>query len=89
MRARPLKVYGGHLHGSGFGPRGSRVIVAAHSWEEAARLVDTPLGHLKRFWSQTWNEHELATALPRPLTVFFIEDEKHWDRKAEFKEWNG
>ena len=87
MRARPLKVYGGHLFGGKFGPRGSRVIVAAHSWQEAARLVETPVGHLKKFWAMTGNQHELGIALPKPLTVFFIEDEHHWDEKANYKEW--
>jgi len=82
-----LKVYGGHMYGGKFGHRGSRVIVAAHSWKEAAKLVDTPLGHLKGFWSMTGNPWELEIALAKPLTVFYVPDPEQYKVRADFKEW--
>ena len=87
MRTRRFKVYAGHLFGGKFGFRGSRVIVAARSWEEVARIVETPVGHLKRFWSYTGNKHELETALGKPLTAFFVADGDQWQANAKFKQW--
>lgn len=81
-----LKVYGGHLYGSEFGRRGSRVIVAAHSWTEVARLVDTPLGHLRNYWAMTWNYHELKVALGKPMTVFFVADSEAYKSEPDFRE---
>lgn len=82
-----LKVYGGHLYGGKFGPRGSRVIVAAYSWQEAGRLVETSYNHLKRFWCVTGNAWECETALAKPLTVFYVPDPEQYKVKADFKEW--
>lgn len=82
-----LKVYGGHLYGSKFGPRGSRVVVAAHSWQEAGRLVKTSYNYLKRFWSVTENVWAVEVALAKPLAVFYVPDSQRYKAKADFKEW--
>ncbi len=81
-----LKVYGGHLFGGKFGHRGSRVIVAAHSWIEVARLVDTPLGHLKNYWTMTGNPRELEVALGKPMAVFFVSDDEAYKSEPDFQE---
>jgi len=85
MKQRKLKVYGGHLFGSQFGMRGSRVIVAAHSWKETAELLDTSLSHIKTYWSITYNEYELKLCFANPLMAFYVPDDLMWKKEPPFK----
>lgn len=60
---KKFRVYGGLVFRGGKQPR---VIVAAHSWAEAARLTGLTPSHIKGHWAITGNEHEVGAAMARP-----------------------
>lgn len=81
-----LKVYGGHLFGGSFGPRGSRVIIATTSWKRASEILKTSLSHIKNYWSITGNAHELKIALAKPHVPLFVSDKDAWPAEPRYKE---
>lgn len=68
--ARELKVYGAMMQVRAV-RRQCRVIVAAHSFAEAARLLGTTASFLKAYGAETGNAVELETALAKPGAVFY------------------
>jgi hypothetical protein len=66
-----LKVYGGNEMVAG---RQMRVIVAAHSMNEVARLLDATVYQVRNYWAETGNKCERETALAEPGTVFVAEN---------------
>lgn len=78
-----MKVYGwiGNRRDCPENPNGNnsrqvRYIVAAQSWAAAHRAIPADqhesLGHMKRYGSVTGNEHEIAQAMTKPGTAFWI-----------------
>ncbi len=65
--ARKLEVWGGLTKRNG---EFVRTIVAAHTKKMAMELLCIGPGAFRDFWSKTGNTVELATALPKPGTVF-------------------
>jgi hypothetical protein len=65
-----LKVYGGNEMVAG---KQMRAIVAAHSMNEVARLLDATVYQVRN-WAETGNKRERETALAEPGTVFVAEN---------------
>lgn len=82
--SKPLKVYGGNVHGQWRG-----VIAAASKAEAVRRLNDNGLNsstsYFRNFWGETGNGPELTQALTEPGTLFVrsyrgIEQNNPWER---------
>lgn len=81
-----LKVYGlrGWRSECPPAPNGShqtREIVAAKSKAEAARLFDCTLHELDTYGSVTGNAEEIAQAMSKPGTVFWVALDSRWGKK--------
>lgn len=74
-----LKVYG--MRGSRGGSQ-ARVIVAAQSWREAAKLAGISVHEATTYGSTTMNEREVEAAMARPRTVLWRNIDDH---NAEFR----
>lgn len=62
-----LKVFGGLTFDGG---KQLRTIVATSSRTRAAELVGVSANEIKNYWGQTFNPHEVATAMAQPGIVF-------------------
>ena len=65
---RPLKVYGTTLIIRG---REYRTVVAASSYQAAAKAMGVPLSYLRNYCSPTGNENEISIAMTKPGTPFY------------------
>lgn len=75
-----LKVYGGLTFEDG---KQVRTIVATTSMKKVAELTGISYGHVREYWSATYNDLELATALCHPNLVFKASSCMGFDFKAE------
>lgn len=64
-----LKVWGGLVMRPG-SQRQVRVVIAATSQKEAARLVCVKLHELRRYWSETGNPGQIKAAMSMPGVPF-------------------
>lgn len=67
-----MKVYGGCLDGR------NRVIVAAKSLKEAAKLFGISYHSARLYVSETSNEHEITVAMIEPRKVFSKSLNERW-----------
>lgn len=72
-RNTPLKVFGVRDY---VGARAVRVIVAAHSQTEAARLINTSRTRFRLAGSETRNPEEVELALSAPGKLFWKSTDK-------------
>ena len=64
---KKLKVFGGCTFVNG---KQVRTIIATTSKKKVSQIVGEPYPYVLDYWSQTWNDVELETALAKPETVF-------------------
>ncbi len=64
-----LKVYGGSAI---IGRKYERVIIAATSKKEVAKIVGTTLYTIRTYWSVTGNESEIDAATSNPGVVMYL-----------------
>ena len=65
---KELKVFGGFFR------RDDRVIVAATSQRQAAEIIGTSVGVIKKYFAITGNAKEIEKAISSPGTVFVLKN---------------
>lgn len=67
-----MKVYGGSIYLPGQRHGGGRVIIAASSQTEAAAILGVSPWWFRRYFCETGNAGEIATAMATPYTKILV-----------------